>query len=243
MLTRGWGVVMMMMMACMQARRPAAVQQEGGLDSSSSPVVSLLEALLPTLEGSILPTHRCKYVQFLLFYLTTLNPAGPQQQQDGDDAASAQQPSAAAMRLLSHLCRLVRSEAVPVVLRQNAASYVASFLARSKALSGREVAGVLVELLRDAEAYVQQHERRQEQQRRWSRGYYYDEDEEQEQMAAAGAVVVTASGRGAGGAPARAWEEEEEKQHLVFYSVCQVRPPPWPPPYQPASRGEDDRVW
>jgi hypothetical protein len=32
---------------------------------------SLLEGLLPVLECSILPTHRCKYVQFVLYFLCT----------------------------------------------------------------------------------------------------------------------------------------------------------------------------
>jgi hypothetical protein len=46
--------------------------QACGKDSSQASRV--LDGLLPTLESSILTTHRCKYVQFVLFYLAARDP-------------------------------------------------------------------------------------------------------------------------------------------------------------------------
>ena len=67
-------------------------------------------------ERSILPTHRLKYTQFILFYTASLQKALPD-------------------KFLEHLCTKMSVEGEPVLRKQACASYIGSYIARCNHLS------------------------------------------------------------------------------------------------------------
>lgn len=97
----------------------------------------LFDGLAPTLEGPILATHHCKYVQFLLFFLAARDPGG-------------QVPAL----LLERLVGVALDEAAPAVARQAALAYTASFLVRARALSLPDIVRALSALVGAAEAHL-----------------------------------------------------------------------------------------
>lgn len=102
----------------------------------------LFDMLLPIFESNILTTHRCKYVQFLLFYLCTKD--------------TQRLPT----RFIDRLTELALDPQEPLVLRQSALAYLASFLARFKTVTGRTVAKTLDSLCESMEDYLENVEKK-----------------------------------------------------------------------------------
>ncbi|EWM25090.1 rna polymerase i-specific transcription initiation factor rrn3 [Nannochloropsis gaditana] len=98
----------------------------------------LFEGLGPVLDGSILATHRCKYVQFAFFYLAARDLSG-------------RVPVLLVDRLLA---RAVEEDDAPMVTRLAALAYLSSFLVRSRALPVEEIVRALTALLETAEAFL-----------------------------------------------------------------------------------------
>ena len=96
----------------------------------------LFDSLLQIFEMNVLTTHRCKYVQFLLFYLCTKDPHHLPE------------------RFVDRLTQLALDTKQPFVLRQSALAYLASFLVRSRTISGRVLAKTLDNLCASMEDYV-----------------------------------------------------------------------------------------
>lgn len=92
------------------------------------------------------------------------------------------------------------------MLRQSAASYVASFLARSRTLDGPLIVEVLLGLSRDLQHYVSDDVARQHDEQRWRREQQHlqqhqrDEQDDDPPLPAPNPL----------------------HRHLVFYSLCQV---------------------
>ncbi|KAM8824991.1 RNA polymerase I-specific transcription initiation factor RRN3 isoform 1-T1 [Synchiropus picturatus] len=97
----------------------------------------LYRDLLSIFDKLILPTHACAHVQYLVFYLcsfrlvsASLSPAGSLKH--GTVRAMRLVLQALAEAFLDHLWKVLESPSQPDVLRQAAAGYMGSFLARAK---------------------------------------------------------------------------------------------------------------
>ncbi|XP_034047300.1 RNA polymerase I-specific transcription initiation factor RRN3 [Thalassophryne amazonica] len=91
--------------------------------------------LLSVFDKLILPTHDCCHVQYSLFYLCSLR-------------------LALAEAFLDHLWKILQSPAQPAVLRQAAAGYFGSFLARAKFIPVPTVRACLDLLIHWIHAYL-----------------------------------------------------------------------------------------
>uniref|UniRef100_A0A3P9MF05 RRN3 homolog, RNA polymerase I transcription factor n=1 Tax=Oryzias latipes TaxID=8090 RepID=A0A3P9MF05_ORYLA len=100
----------------------------------------LFRDLLSIFDKLILPTHASSHVQFTLFYLCSFRLALTE-------------------AFLDHLWRVLQSPSQPVVLRQSAAAYLGSFLARAKFIPMLTVRACLDLLVGWIHAYLDSQER------------------------------------------------------------------------------------
>jgi len=179
------------------------VGREGG-EEGRAHAAQLFEGLAPTLEGPILATHRCKYVQFVLFYLAARDPAG-------------RVPSLLVDRLL---VRALREENAPVGARQAALAYLSSFLVRSRALSVGGIVRALTVMVEAAETYLARSASDLNIMMLLAK---HEEEEEGEEEYGWGAVKKEEGGCGlAGEEEEEDGEEEGTGRHVLFYSICQA---------------------
>jgi len=181
------------------------VGREGGEEGGDACAAQLFEGLAPTLEGPILATHRCKYVQFVLFYLAARDP-------------TRRVPSLLVDRLLT---RALREENAQIGARQAGLAYLSSFLVRSRAFSVEGIVRALTVLVEAAEMYlarsasdlnimmlVAKHE--EEEGGEEGCGYGW------------GAVKKEEDGENEGIYEEGREEEGETGRHVLFYSICQA---------------------
>lgn len=95
----------------------------------------VFEALLQIFDRYILPTHRLKYTQFILFYCTSLQEAFPNQ-------------------FLAHLCQKLANPSEPTRTHEACASYIGSYVARCNHLSKEQMTGALQFLGTQAQQYL-----------------------------------------------------------------------------------------
>ncbi|XP_066291736.1 RNA polymerase I-specific transcription initiation factor RRN3-like isoform X1 [Branchiostoma lanceolatum] len=100
-----------MMTVMLQFIKDSCVNKDTG-ELQAQPTIEMFRHLLTAFEKLLLPTHASCHVQFLVFYIASLR-------QDLADA------------FLNFCWRKVQSPNTPVILRQAAAAYMASFLARA----------------------------------------------------------------------------------------------------------------
>ena len=110
------------------------------LEAPDDPAEALFEALVSSFRASVLPTYKCRCVQFLLFYTCSF------------DAAFARS-------FLQLLLEQMTAEHVHAEARMACASYIASFLARAKFLPCAFALSTTREIVRWATAYQQVHGR------------------------------------------------------------------------------------
>lgn len=97
----------------------------------------LYRDLLSVFDKLVLPTHASSHVQYSMFYLCSFKLVG---NWDRTTAGNQNQTSgcvlfwfqALAEAFLDHLWKILQNPAQPAVLRQAAAGYLGSFLARAK---------------------------------------------------------------------------------------------------------------
>jgi RNA polymerase I-specific transcription initiation factor RRN3 len=94
------------------------------------------ETMLSVFEGRLLHAHRCKFTQFLLFFL------------------AVQEPARCCGSFTAALMRLLRSPAQPAITRCACAAYLASFLARCGPAPPALVVDVLHKLAAAAQEYA-----------------------------------------------------------------------------------------
>jgi len=97
--------------------------------------VDIFESLLQIFDRSILPTHRLKYTQFILFYTASLA--------DG-----------LSVRFLQHLFQKLENSAEPILRRQACAAYIGSYIARCNHLGQEQMIAALQHLASQALVYV-----------------------------------------------------------------------------------------
>lgn len=107
------------------------------LEPPDDPAEALFEALIGAFRASVLPTYKCRCVQFLVFYVCSF-----------DDAFSRS--------FLQLLLAQMRSEHVHAEARLACASYIASFLARAKFVSIDLVLATTREMVRWGADYQSQ---------------------------------------------------------------------------------------
>ncbi len=171
--------------------------------------VRLFEGLVPTLEGPILATHRCKYVQFVLFYLAARDP-------------TRRVPSLLIDRLQA---RALQDETTPLVARQAALAFLSSYLVRARGLSVEEIVRALTCLVEAAEAYLARTASdimmlvgkdlfKEEDEFDDEHGHVYVKQELEEEDMEGGDYLEDERGDGVGQANAT--------RHVLFYSICQA---------------------
>ena len=179
----------------------------------------LFEGLTSTLEGPILSTHRCKYVQFVLFYLASRDPSGH-----------------VPTLLMKRLAALAIDDTLPVVARQAALAFLSSYLVRSRSLSAAAVIETLTSLVSVSEAYAARYApdimALGLEQGFWSdiRGdgdYDQVQQHEQEEDDVQSGVDLQQGVGPAGMVPGAAGGEQSSSssrhnRHTVFYSICQA---------------------
>ncbi|CAM9149975.1 unnamed protein product, partial [Hapterophycus canaliculatus] len=109
-----------------------------GGSQGMEPVARLLKSLLLVFEESILPTHRSKFVQFVLFF-------------------ASGRAQGLGHALTSKLVEVLRDDARPKLVRQSSVAYLASFLARGSFVEPSLVAAAVQSLLDWAGQYLDQH--------------------------------------------------------------------------------------
>merc|ERR1712196_221895 len=82
--------------------------------------IEVFEALLQIFDRSVLPTHRLKYTQFILFYTASLHPGLPD-------------------KFIEHLCQKIADASEPALRKQACASYIGSYIARCNHLSREQM--------------------------------------------------------------------------------------------------------
>jgi len=95
----------------------------------------VFEALLQIFDRYILPTHRLKYTQFILFYCASLQEAFPN-------------------LFLQHLCTKLANPTEPTRTHEACASYIGSYVARCNHLSKEQMTGALQFLGTQAQQYL-----------------------------------------------------------------------------------------
>lgn len=176
---------------------------------------SLFEGLTPTLEGPILSTHRCKYVQFILFYLASRDPSG-------------RVPSL----FMKRLSDLAIDDSLPVVARQAALAFLSSYLVRAKSLPTSTVIETLTRLVNVSEGYAARYapdimalglekgfwgSAQEEDDDDKERGDKEEKEEEDDDLQS-GVDLQTPAGM----VPGAAGEHDSNHRHTVFYSICQA---------------------
>ncbi|CAM9260739.1 unnamed protein product [Scytosiphon promiscuus] len=109
----------------------------GGSQGMES-VARLLKSLLLVFEESILPTHRSKFVQFVLFF-------------------ASGRAHGLGYALTSKLVEVLRDDSRPKMVRQSSVAYLASFLARGSFIDASLVSTAVQSLLDWAGQYLDQH--------------------------------------------------------------------------------------
>ena len=96
-------------------------------DASTPPAAAsqLFSMMLEVLDECILPTHRSRFAQFLVFFV------------------ASRRPKEFSAALIEHLLALIDSPERPSALRQTCALYVGSFIARAPFVEGEQVRAVL----------------------------------------------------------------------------------------------------
>eukprot|EP00903_Cladosiphon_okamuranus_P012898 g12042.t1 len=102
------------------------------------PVARLLKSLLLVFEESILPTHRSKFVQFVLFF-------------------ASGRAHGLGYALTSKLIDVLRDDMKPKLTRQSSVAYLASFLARGSFVDAALVSSAIQALLDWAARYLDEH--------------------------------------------------------------------------------------
>lgn len=95
----------------------------------------LYRDMLSVFDKLILPTHACCHVQYILFYLTSFR-------------------LALAEAFLEHLWKILQTPSHPAVLRQAAAGYIGSFLARANFLPIATVRACMDLLVQSIHSYI-----------------------------------------------------------------------------------------
>lgn len=96
---------------------------------------STFQALLQAFEVSVLPVHKSKAAQFLVFYTSSLHPSFPGM-------------------FLDRLMARVSDASEPPLLRQTCAAYIGSYLARFQPLAPEQLRSTFNSLIREAQAYL-----------------------------------------------------------------------------------------
>ncbi|KCV70127.1 hypothetical protein H696_03588 [Fonticula alba] len=86
--------------------------------------LKVLQALLRPFERYVVPTNQSRFAQFLVFHFASLSPA-------------------LAQHFITHMQRLLLDPSKPLVSRQAAASYISSFLARSRTVTDEHILSIL----------------------------------------------------------------------------------------------------
>ena len=178
------------------------VGRDGG-EEGRADAAQLFEGLAPTLEGPILATHRCKYVQFVLFYLAARDPTG-------------RVPSLLVDRLMG---RALREENAPIGARQAALAYLSSYLVRSRALSVGGIVKALTLLVEAAETYLARSASDLNIMMLLAK---HELEEEGEEGYGWGAVKKEEEGYGGEGEEEEDGEDRGTGRHVLFYSICQA---------------------
>ncbi|CAM9755659.1 unnamed protein product [Ectocarpus fasciculatus] len=111
---------------------------QGMMQQGMEPVARLLKSLLLVFEENILPTHRSKFVQFVLFF-------------------ASGRARGLGYALVSKLVGVLRDESRPKLTRQSSVAYLASFLARASFVDPSLVSTAVQSLLDWAGQYLDQH--------------------------------------------------------------------------------------
>lgn len=111
---------------------------------------SLYEMLLPTFDSTILPTHRSKFVQFIMFLICAIDNTHNNNNTNDGSTTSNRLYRSFATRLLNIILDPYRA----TVLRQSSACYLASFISRAQYVCDETVCEVIAALLRWSEAYM-----------------------------------------------------------------------------------------
>lgn len=98
---------------------------------------ALMKELVTVFDKIILPIHGCSHIQFVMFYMCSFKESFLQ-------------------NFLKHLWSKVQNPNVPVLLRQTAASYIASLLARAKYIPSNTVLSVISALTSWAQNYIRE---------------------------------------------------------------------------------------
>eukprot|EP00752_Nemacystus_decipiens_P007776 g6944.t1 len=109
-----------------------------GGSQGMEPVARLLKSLLLVFEESILPTHRSKFVQFVLFF-------------------ASGRAHGLGYALTSKLIDVLRDDMKPKLTRQSSVAYLASFLARGSFVDSSLVSSAVQALLDWAARYLDEH--------------------------------------------------------------------------------------
>ena len=109
------------------------------LSATNSDRKSHYESLLVIFNALVLPTHRLRCTQFLFFFASSLDPSF------SDD-------------LMGLLAGQIFAQGQPTILRISAASYLGSYIARSKFVEGNAVKTCMRLLVQYAVQYLDRHE-------------------------------------------------------------------------------------
>lgn len=166
---------------------------ESEMTESEEACSRLFDVLLTVFEDVVLRTHRCKFVQFLMFYACQFDQMFPP-------------------RFCDLLLQKLLSEKEAVVVRQACVAYLASFMSRAQYIQASQVERVLATLLNWAHRFLD----RATATASASLGKIAAPDSNVgEETSSTGVAVVTA----APGASAAATPQAEKL--TLFYAVCQ----------------------